>query len=65
MKSQEPKEKKFRQLSDEELELVTGGADTPFDIGGDCSGPHQHEFELKCICDLGYHYIGGHVCEKD
>ena len=25
MKSQEPKEKKFRQLSDEELEKVTGG----------------------------------------
>ena len=26
MKSQEPQEKKFRQLSDEELEKVTGGA---------------------------------------
>ena len=25
MKSQEPQEKKFRQLSDEELEQVTGG----------------------------------------
>ena len=25
MKSQEPKDKKFRQLSDEELEKVTGG----------------------------------------
>ena len=25
MKSQEPQEKKFRQLSDEELEKVTGG----------------------------------------
>ena len=60
------KEKKqFRQLSDEELELVTGGADVPFGIGGDCSGPHQHEFELKCICDPGYHHVGGQRCEID
>ena len=59
------KEKKqFRELSDEELKLVTGGAEA-FDIGGDCSGPHQHEFEMKCICDLGYHHIGEHICEKD
>ena len=29
MKSQEPQEKKFRQLSDEELEKVNGGL-TPF-----------------------------------
>ena len=29
MKSQEPKEKKFRQLSDEELEKVTGGKEKP------------------------------------
>ena len=29
MKSQEPQEKKFRQLSDQELEKVTGGVRIP------------------------------------
>ena len=34
MKSQESQEKKFRQLSDEELEKVTGGARLPGATGG-------------------------------
>ena len=35
MKSQEPQEKKFRQLSDQELEKVTGGleSDLPLHYG--------------------------------
>ena len=31
MKKQEPQEKKFRQLSDQELEKVTGGGKQKFD----------------------------------
>lgn len=54
------KKKQFKELTEEDLGKVIGGADAPFDIGGDCSGPHQHEFELKCICDIGYHHVGGH-----
>ena len=34
MKSQEPQEKKFRQLSDEELKQVTGGGNRPGDLTG-------------------------------
>ena len=59
------KKKQFKELSEEDLGKVIGGADAPFDIGGDCSGPHEHQFELKCICDIGYHHVGGHQCEKD
>ena len=33
MKSQEPQEKKFRQLSDQELEKVTGGWKYTFEWG--------------------------------
>ena len=39
MKSQEPQEKKFRQLSDEELEKVTGGT------GLGIAGPSQE----RCV----------------
>ena len=42
MKSQEPQEKKFRQLSDEELEKVTGGREvTKFEWGvpEECKDP--------------------------
>ena len=41
MKSQEPKDKKFRQLSDEELKQVTGGASI------DCSLPENKD-NVRC-----------------
>lgn len=48
MKSQEPQEKKFRQLSDQELEKVNGGR-----IPDECKDPEyvcSHVEVCKLIC---------------
>ena len=55
MKSQEPQEKKFRQLSDQELEKVTGGITIvpPSISHEECKDPeyqcsHPEECQMKC-----------------
>ena len=56
MKSQEPQEKKFRQLSDEELEKVNGGA-RELIPGGNCKlfinpcepGMVQNPINCQCV----------------
>ena len=55
MKSQEPQEKKFRQLSDEELEKVTGGYIYKFEWGTpeECKDPEyscSHVQVCNAIC---------------
>ena len=56
MKSQEPQEKKFRQLSDEELEKVTGGIEVTKLEAADseeCKDPKyqcDHPQECKHFC---------------
>ncbi|MCQ2116679.1 MAG: bacteriocin [Bacteroidales bacterium] len=55
MKSQEPQEKKFRQLSDEELEKVTGGARGLTGISEECKDP-----EYRC----SHVQVCNYVCAK-
>ena len=55
MKSQEPQEKKFRQLSDQELEKVTGGLKFKLEWGvpEECKDPEyqcDHPQECNGIC---------------
>ena len=50
MKTSDAKEKKFRQLSDEELEKVTGGA------GIDCSLPENKD-NVRCSDKLRGLYV--------
>ena len=53
MKSQEPKEKKFRQLSDEELEKVTGGMITHATVCDELTNPCEpgmRKNPINCQC---------------
>ena len=56
MKSQEPQEKKFRQLSDEELEKVTGGTAV--------AGGMSCKRALSASCQAGYYLDGRQCCLK-
>ena len=55
MKSQEPKEKKLRHLSDEELKQVTGGVRIPGATGGcdieKCSKLGKETDPKTCECE--------------
>ena len=51
MKSQEPQEKKFRQLSDEDLKQVTGGMITFPSFSEECKDP-----EYRCSHPEVCHY---------
>ena len=54
MKSQEPKEKKFRQISDEELEKVTGGLSL---LPEECKDP-EYRCSHQQVCNHVCAYIG-------
>ena len=54
MKSQDSQEKKFRQLSDQELEKVTGGSWTGFGSPEECKDPEyrcSHMQVCKYVCE--------------
>ena len=58
MKSQEPQEKKFRQLSDEELEKVNGGG-----YPGKRIGVFIRCDDLTNPCDAGMHKNPNNNCQ--
>ena len=58
MKSQEPQEKKFRQLSDQELEKVTGGLKLTLELGvpEECKDPEYRCSHVQVCNEICAHF---------